>query len=153
MKKDHINFIQRAIELSMHGLKNNLGYPFGSVIVKDDKIVGEGCNHVTSKNDPTAHAEIVAIRNACQQLSTFDLTGCVIYTSCEPCPMCLGAIYWAGIQTVYYANTQNDAEAIGFDDAEIYRELEKPMEKRKIDFIQLERDQAQKVFKVWKEQA
>ncbi|MBC8172310.1 MAG: nucleoside deaminase, partial [Chitinophagales bacterium] len=123
--------------------------PFGAVIVKDNSIVGEGKNMVTRRNDPTAHAEIVAIRNACKQLHTFDLSGCIIYTSCEPCPMCLGAIYWAHIEKIIYANTRADAAAIHFDDAFIYEELAKHSNERKIEMQQLGRLEALKVFESW----
>jgi tRNA(Arg) A34 adenosine deaminase TadA len=116
-------FMQRAIELSVENIKNG-GGPFGAVIVKDGKIVAEGTNRVTADNDPTAHAEISAIRKAAKKLKTFDLSGCVIYTSCEPCPMCLSAIYWARLDKIYFGNTKDDAKDIGFDDSFIYDELE-----------------------------
>lgn len=139
----------RAIELSRKGMENNEGGPFGCVIVKDGIIVGEGNNCVTSTNDPTAHAEVVAIRNACKNLHTFQLDGCEIYTSCEPCPMCLGAIYWARPDKIYYANTRNDAASIGFDDSLIYDEIKINMADRKIPIEQLSRDEAWKVFEAW----
>lgn len=142
-------FMQRAIALSEIGSKEGKGGPFGCVVVKDGKIVGEGHNQVTSTNDPTAHAEVVAIRNACLNLKTFQLEGCEIYTSCEPCPMCLGAIYWARPQVVYFANTKADAAAIGFDDYFIYQELETEHSQRKIPFIQMEREAAQQAFLFW----
>lgn len=138
-----------AIELSETNVKQSAGGPFGAVIVKDGKVVGKSANKVVVNNDPTAHAEISAIRLACKKLKTFDLSGCEIYTSCEPCPMCLGAIYWAHIDTVYYANTKADAAAIGFDDKLIYEELECKMDSRKVPFIQLLRDEAQGAFKLW----
>src|SRR5690348_4901560 len=119
-------FLERAIELSRQGMQSGKGGPFGCVIVKDGEIVGEGCNQVTTTNDPTAHAEVVAIRNACKNLNTFQLNDCDIYASCEPCPMCLGAIYWARPRSVIYANTKKDAAAIHFDDQFIYDEIEKP---------------------------
>lgn len=142
-------FILRAIALSEEGMDNNAGGPFGAVIVKDGKIIAEGYNHVTSTQDPTAHGEIVAIRRACENLNTFKLDDCTIYTSCEPCPMCLGAIYWARLKAVFYANTKDDAAKAGFDDQFIYDEIETDIDKRKIKFINLERDSAQKVFKKW----
>ncbi len=143
-------FMQRAIELSIKSVESG-GGPFGAVIVKDGKIIAEASNSVTKDNDPTAHAEINAIRQACQQLGTFDLSGCEIYTSCEPCPMCLGAIYWARLDKIYYANTRHDAAKIGFSDEFIYEEIEKPPHLRKIPTIQLMRDQALKAFKAWEE--
>ncbi len=144
------NFMQQAIDLSLQGINNNDGGPFGCVIVKDDKVIGRGNNKVTSSNDPTAHAEIVAIRDACSNLSEFQLEGCEIYTSCEPCPMCLGAIYWARPKVVYYANTRKDAAEIGFDDSMIYDEMNTPIENRKIPILPLKRNDALKVFNEWK---
>jgi len=143
----------QAIEQSRNGMQNNEGGPFGAIVVKDGKIVGVGNNKVTSSNDPTAHAEVVAIRDACKKLNTFQLDGCVIYTSCEPCPMCLGAIYWARPDKVYYANTREDAAQIGFDDDFIYNEINLPMEKRKIPFEQISREEALKVFRQWSEKS
>ncbi|HEY2866329.1 MAG TPA: nucleoside deaminase, partial [Pyrinomonadaceae bacterium] len=130
MNDDHETFMRRAIELARQGAENNRGGPFGCVVVKDDEIVGEGCNEVTSANDPTAHAEIMAIRSACRKLSSFQLTGCTVYTSCEPCPMCLGAIYWARPAAIYFAGTREDAAAAGFDDEIFYDEIERPNEER-----------------------
>src|SRR5690606_30262691 len=127
-------FLLRAIELSRAGMKDKKGGPFGCVIVKDGKIVGEGCNEVTTQNDPTAHAEVVAIRDACKNLHTYQLTDCDVYASCEPCPMCLGAIYWARPRRVIYANTKQDAAAIDFDDQFIYDEIEKEDLRRSIPF-------------------
>lgn len=138
-----------AIRLSEQNVEKALGGPFGAVIVKDGKVIAKSANTVTTTNDPTAHAEVSTIRKACRKLKTFDLTGCVIYTSCEPCPMCLGAIYWARIGTIYYANTKKDAADIGFDDHFIYEELEKPMEKRLLPVVQLMRDDALPAFKKW----
>lgn len=146
---EKLEFIKEAIRLSALGSSSGKGGPFGCVVVKDGKIVGEGYNQVTSANDPTAHAEIVAIRNACQYLKTFQLDGCEIYTSCEPCPMCFGAIYWARPKAVYYANTRQDAAKIGFDDALIYNELNAPFDQRKIPFVRLSSDSAIDVFKKW----
>jgi guanine deaminase len=148
MKEDQ--FMKRAIELSMRGVQSGQGGPFGCVIVKEGEIIGEGNNQVTFLNDPTAHAEMVAIRNACKNLNTFQLDGCEIYTSCEPCPMCLGAIYWARPAKVYYANTRTDAAEIGFDDSMIYEEINVPLENRKIPMIPFGRQEAIKVFEEWK---
>lgn len=146
-------FMHEAIALSKKGMDNNEGGPFGCVIVKDDKIIGRGNNQVTSTNDPTAHAEVVAIRDACKNLGTFQLDGCEVYTSCEPCPMCLGAIYWARPQKIYYANHREDAAAAGFDDSMIYEEMSAPMENRKIPIISIGREEALKVFEEWKNSA
>jgi len=142
-------FMNEAIALSQNGVRNNEGGPFGCVIVKDDKIIGRGNNKVTSSNDPTAHAEVVAIRDACKNLGTFQLEDCEVYSSCEPCPMCLGAIYWARPKLVYYANSREDAANIGFDDSMIYEELGIELDKRKIPVINLGREEALKVFKEW----
>ena len=141
--------MQRAIELSEMGMQTGSGGPFGCVVVKNGKIVGEGFNQVTSTNDPTAHAEVVAIRNACKNLNTFQLEGCEIYTSCEPCPMCLGAIYWARPEKIYYANSREDAKAIGFDDSFIYDEIPLAMHQRKIPMINLNNQEAKLVFNKW----
>jgi len=141
-------FMVRAIELSIDSV-NTGGGPFGCVIVKDDKILGEGSNKVTSTNDPTAHGEIVAIRYACKNLNNFNLSGCELYTSCEPCPMCLSAIYWAHIDKIYYANTRSDAQKIDFDDSLIYSELTKKIDQRKIPTVQLMREDALKAFELW----
>jgi len=142
-------FMKEAIALSNTGICNNEGGPFGCIVVKGDEIVGRGHNKVTSTNDPTAHAEIVAIRDACKNLGTFQLEGCEIYTSCEPCPMCLGAIYWSRPAVIYYANTRNDAAAIGFDDSMIYDEINTHINDRKIPVINLGREDAQKIFMEW----
>jgi tRNA(Arg) A34 adenosine deaminase TadA len=138
-----------AIECSKHGMDINAGGPFGAVIVKNDEIVAKGWNKVTSTNDPTAHAEVTVIREACKKLNTFDLTGCELYTSCEPCPMCLSAIYWSGIKKVYYGNTRKDAADINFDDDFIYQEISLPIEERSVKMEQLGREEAQKAFKDW----
>ncbi len=143
-------FMRQAIELSAKGIASNEGGPFGCVIVKGDEIVGRGNNQVTSTNDPTAHAEVVAIRDACKNLNTFQLCECEIYTSCEPCPMCMGAIYWARPQKVYFANTRTDAAEIGFDDSMIYDELSCEHASRKIPILNLGRTEALKVFEQWK---
>ena len=142
-------FMREAIALSQRSIDSGKGGPFGAVVVKDGKIIGAAHNEVTSTNDPTAHAEVVAIRRACEALQSFQLDGCELYTSCEPCPMCLGAIYWARPDRVYYANTQTDAAAVGFDDQFIYDELEQPMGQRQIPMNQLLRGEAQAVFQSW----
>ncbi|CAN5434990.1 guanine deaminase [soil metagenome] len=142
-------FMTRAVELARLGMESNNGGPFGCVVVKNGEIVGEGSNSVTSTNDPTAHAEVVAIRNACSNLGTFQLDGCTIYTSCEPCPMCLGAIYWARPAAIFYAGTQEDAAAAGFDDEHFYSELDKPNEERELRMENLLREAAQAVFRDW----
>ena len=146
--EDKKKFMAKAIELSINSA-NTIGGPFGSVIVKDGKIIAEGSNKVTSSNDPTAHGEIVAIREACKNLNTFDLTGCEIYTSCEPCPMCLSAIYWSRLDKIYYANTREDARKIDFDDSLIYLELQKKINDRKIPMVQIMREEALKAFELW----
>jgi guanine deaminase len=143
-------FLDRAIQLSRSGMKQGQGGPFGCVIVKDSEIIGEGSNSVTSTNDPTAHAEVVAIRNACKKLNSYQLTGCDIYTSCEPCPMCLGAIYWARPDRVIFANTRAEAAAIEFDDDFIYNEINTDLVKRKIPFIHFPTEKAIQVFEEWK---
>ena len=142
-------FMTRAIKLSIENV-NLGGGPFGSIIVKNDKVIAEGSNKVTLNNDPTAHGEIVAIRKACKSLNNFNLSGCELYSTCEPCPMCLSAIYWARIEKVYYANTRDDAQKIDFDDSLIYSELQKNINKRKITMIQIMRDEALQGFKLWK---
>ena len=141
-------FMLKAIELSIKSA-DTIGGPFGCVIVKDNKIISEGSNKVTSTNDPTAHGEIVAIREACLRLNTFNLSGCELYSSCEPCPMCLSAIYWSHIDKIFYANTRNDAKNIDFDDSFIYSEINKKIDDRKIQMTQMLRDEALKAFKIW----
>ena len=141
-------FMLRAIELSISSAKDT-GGPFGCVMVKDDKIIAEGSNKVTFSNDPTAHAEIVAIREACKKLNTFNLSGCDLYASCEPCPMCLSAIYWSRVDNIFYANTREDAKKINFDDSLIYSEISKKNEDRKIPIKQMLRDEAIKAFEIW----
>tara|TARA_Y100000590_G_scaffold360379_1_gene416639 strand:- start:318 stop:782 length:465 start_codon:yes stop_codon:yes gene_type:complete len=141
-------FMKRAIELSIESVKKG-GGPFGCVIVKDKKIVSEGSNKVTSTNDPTAHGEIVAIREACKKLNNFNLSGSELFSTCEPCPMCLSAIYWARIDKIYYANTRDDAKKIDFDDSLIYSELKKNIDERKIPMIQMMRDEALTAFELW----
>jgi guanine deaminase len=150
MKNSEQKFLERAIELSRQGMEKENGGPFGCVIVKDGKIVGEGFNKVTATNDPTAHAEIVAIRDACKNLNAYQLEGCEIYTSCEPCPMCLGAIYWARPTRVIYANTRYDAATIDFDDEFIYKEINTDMLQRHIPFIHQPHPWALQVFDDWK---
>ena len=150
MENENNKFMQEAIKLSVNNVEEGKGGPFGAVVVKDGKIIARGVNEVTASNDPTAHAEVVAIRNACIALNTFQLDGCEIYTSCEPCPMCLGAIYWARPQKVVYANTRKEAAAIEFDDEFIYREINAPMNDRKIPFIHHPHPQAEAVFEEWK---
>jgi len=142
-------FMKRAIEISAQRMRALEGGPFGAVVVKDGRIIAEGHNRVTSSNDPTAHAEVVAIRAACQALGDFSLEGCEIYTSCEPCPMCLAAIYWARLDRMYYANTRADAAGIGFDDDRLYRELAKPLEAQDIPAVRLLGEDALAVFKEW----
>jgi tRNA(Arg) A34 adenosine deaminase TadA len=141
--------MRKAILLSLKSIKEG-GGPFGAVIVKEGKEVASGYNQVTVKMDPTAHAEVTAIRKAAKKLKTFDLSGCEIYTSCEPCPMCLSAIYWARIGKVYYANTQADAKAIGFDDSFIYDQLELPEDKRSVPVVKMLRNEAIEAFEIWK---
>ena len=143
-----IDFMKKAIDLSIQNIKDS-GGPFGCVIVKDNNIIAEGVNRVTFNNDPTAHAEIVAIRNACNKLNTFNLEGCELYSSCEPCPMCLSAIYWSHVDKVYYGNSRDDAAKIQFDDKFIYDELLLNMEERKIPISQISRDEAIKAFNLW----
>ncbi|WP_304064303.1 nucleoside deaminase [Pedobacter glucosidilyticus] len=150
---EHEDFMRMAIALSEDNVKNNLGGPFGAVIVKNGEIIAKSANTVTTTNDPTAHAEVAAIRLACQNLNTFSLEGCTIYASCEPCPMCLGAIYWARIDKLYYANTKKDAAAINFDDDFIYQEIDLKPEDRKLPSQQLLRDEALKAFEMWQQSA
>ena len=142
-------FMAEAIRLSVESVTEHNGGPFGCVVVKDGKIIARGFNQVTQHNDPTAHAEIVAIRKACKNLNSFQLSDCEIYTSCEPCPMCLGAIYWARPKKVYYANTRKDAAAIGFDDDFIYVELKANLAERRLPFEQLMQEEAQQAFRLW----
>ncbi len=145
---DH--FMQRAIELSLENVLSGHGGPFADVVVKDGEIIGEGTNQVTSTNDPSAHAEVLAIRQACRRIQHFKLAGCCIYSSCEPCPMCLGLIYWAAPEKVFYGNTRQDAAAIGFDDSRIYRELGLPQERRALPMAQMMRQEAQEAFRAWR---
>ena len=149
MTERELQFMQAAVDLARHGMNNGIGGPFGCIIVKGDTIVGKGCNSVSSSNDPTAHAEVVAIRDACQHLQTFQLTDCEIYTSCEPCPMCMGAIYWARPKKVYFGATRYDAAAAGFDDSLIYQELTAPLHERIIEIVNVGREKAIIVFDEW----
>ena len=153
MSSESTSFLAAAIELAREGMRKNLGGPFGAVVVKDGQIVGRGCNQVTSANDPTAHAEILAIRDACRSLNTFSLAGCEIYASCEPCPMCLAAIYWARIERVYYGCTCADAAAIDFSDQMIRDELLLPSESRQVQLISLARPAAQALFEEWRQKS
>lgn len=147
--REDLQFMRMAIEQAKLGMERNEGGPFGAVVVKDGVVIARGNNRVTSSCDPTAHAEVVAIREACRKLGSFQLEGCVIYTSCEPCPMCLGAIYWARPAKIYYGCTREDAAAIDFDDALIYEEINAPIERRRIETRQLLRDEALSAFEAW----
>lgn len=149
MNEKDKEYLRMAIALSKHGMQNNCGGPFGALIVKDGEIVGRGFNKVTSTNDPTAHAEVVAIRDACHYLNTFQLDGCVLYSSCEPCPMCLGAIYWARPDRLVFACTKEDAASIGFDDAFIYEEINLKLEERKIKTENLLQNEGFETMKLW----
>ena len=142
-------FMARAIQLSIEGACSGRGGPFGAVIVRNGKVVAEGVNQVTSTHDPTAHAEVLAIRQACEKLGVFELKDCELYTSCEPCPMCLGAIYWARLSRIYFANTHEDAAKIGFDDSFLYSELKQPHSRRRIPTIQMMRKEALAGFRAW----
>ena len=147
--RDHVHFMYEAVKIAIDGMDENEGGPFGCVIVKNGEIVGKGNNKVTSNNDPTAHAEIVAIRDACKNLNSFQLDDCILYANCEPCPMCLGAIYWARPLKVFYGASQKDAADIGFDDQFIYQEITLAFDERSIPFEQIEREIALKPFQVW----
>lgn len=144
-----LKFMEEAVALGLQGMHSNEGGPFGCVVVKDGQIIGKGWNKVMANNDPTAHAEVTAIRDACKNINSFQLTGCEVYTTCEPCPMCMGAIYWARPDKVYYANTRKDAAAIGFDDSMIYEELTLPMHERKIIMECLSSKDATDMFESW----
>ncbi|MBS1689593.1 MAG: nucleoside deaminase [Bacteroidetes bacterium] len=150
MNEDNNKFMQEAARLSAEAIQHLDGGPFGCVIVKDGKVVGKGWNHVMATNDPTAHAEVMAIRDACKNLATPELVGCELYTSAEPCPMCMAAIYWACIPTVYYANTKEDSKALGYEDTIIYDELKKPLNERKIKMVHVPDEAAREVFDFWK---
>ncbi len=151
MTKRDLFFMKKAIALAEKGMDLNKGGPFGAVVVKNNEIIGEGFNSVTSTNDPTAHAEVIAIRKACKKLNSFQLVDCTIYTSCEPCPMCLGAIYWARPKRVFYACEREDASKIKFDDQFIYDEINKNIEDRSISFVRLLRKEGLSLFKEWEE--
>jgi guanine deaminase len=153
MSLTHSEAMREAIELSRSKMLTGAGGPFGAIVVLNGKVIGKGWNQVTSTNDPTAHAEVVAIRDACQNIGSFNLNGSVLYTSCEPCPMCLAATYWSRIDKIYYANTRQDAAAIGFDDEFFYQELNKSIADRTVPMEQIERDQAITVFKEWDKKA
>ncbi len=146
---DHTKFLKRALELAQDSIERG-GGPFGAVVVKDGNVIAEGSNSVTLNQDPTAHAEVVAIRNACKSLNSFQLDGCILYSSCEPCPMCLGAIYWARPDKIFFASTRYDAAEIGFDDQLIYDEIERNSDEREIPFVKMELDEAKEVFENWK---
>src|ERR1700730_8044817 len=145
------SFMARALALSLENVRSGRGGPFGAVVVKDGEIIAEGMNCVTTTNDPTAHAEMVAIREACRKLQSFELPGCEIYSSCEPCPMCLGAIYWARPARVYFANSAADAAQAGFDDAFIYQQIALPRAEREIPFLELMREESLACFRAWAE--
>jgi guanine deaminase len=144
-------FMARAIQLAIENVRSGRGGPFGAVIANDGNLIAEGANQVTLTNDPTAHAEILAIRSACAKLGTFDLHGCEIFTSCEPCPMCLGAIYWARLSRIYFASAAADASNIGFDDSLIYREIAQPLTHRTIPMVQMMREESLAAFRAWEE--
>jgi tRNA(Arg) A34 adenosine deaminase TadA len=146
-------FMRRAIALAIENVRAGGGGPFAALVSKNDRIIAEGTNRVTASNDPTAHAEIVAIRGACAALNSFQLTGCDLYTTCEPCPMCLGAIYWARPERIFYASRASDAAAAGFDDAFIYEELKRPPKERRIPTTQLLRDESLEIFAAWRSQS
>ncbi len=147
----HEALMREAIRLSLENVKNGIGGPFAALVARNGEIVATGTNQVTTLNDPTAHAEVTAIRNACRSLQTFELRGCDLYTTCEPCPMCLGAIYWARLERIYFGNTRTDAANIGFDDAFIYDEIPRDFSARKIPIQQLLRDEALAAFRAWQQ--
>ncbi len=149
----HEEYLRRAIQLAAENVKQGRGGPFGAVVVQDGRVVAEGANHVTACNDPTAHAEVVAIREACRQLERFDLRGCVIYASCEPCPMCLAAIYWARLDALYYAATRHDAARAGFDDTFLYEQIPLPDSQRSLPSQHLPGEESQRPFAAWRESA
>jgi guanine deaminase len=145
------DFMQLAIRLATENVRNGIGGPFGAVVVRNGEVVATGVNRVTTDNDPTAHAEVNAIRAACKALNTFQLQGCVLYTSCEPCPMCLGAVYWVRLDSVYFGNTCHEAAEFGFDDHFIYEELAVPRERRKLSMVRLLSEQALESFRAWQD--
>jgi guanine deaminase len=144
-------FMARAIELSIENVLSGRGGPFGALVVRDGNVVAEAVNQVTATNDPTAHAEVLAIRRSCQKLGLFELRGCHLYTSCEPCPMCMGAIYWARLDRVFFGNFAEDAAKIGFDDSAIYEEITRPHSQRGIPMVQMMREEARAAFRAWQE--
>jgi tRNA(Arg) A34 adenosine deaminase TadA len=146
-------YMMQAIALATENVTSGRGGPFGTVVVKDGKVIATGVNLVTASNDPTAHAEVIAIRNACQSLATFQLEGCDVYTSCEPCPMCLAAIYWSRCRAIYYGNTAADAAKVGFDDSFLYDEVKKPLSERRIPIVQMLPDEAWVSFAAWRDAA
>jgi guanine deaminase len=147
--ENHEIYLNEAFSEAFKGVRSNVGGPFGAVVVLDGKIIGKGCNHVLGDNDPTAHAEIIAIRQACKSIANFDLTGAILYSTCEPCPMCLSAIYWANIKTLYFCSTRVQAEEIGFKDNHIYNELNKEISERSIPTLQLQHPLAKELFGEW----
>lgn len=151
MEKEQQSWMERAVKIALENVLQSHGGPFGAIVVKDGQIVGTGSNEVTATNDPTAHAEVQAIREACRNLNTFQLTECELYTSCEPCPMCLGAIYWARPKIVYFACTKQDAAKIGFDDQFIYEQIGIPYEQRSIPFMQIHPENYRSPFEAWEE--
>ncbi len=151
MCEQHNVHMRRAVQLSAERMRANLGGPFGAVIVRNGEIIAEGFNQVTTSNDPTAHAEVVAIRAACERLNSFSLKGCEIYSSCEPCPMCLASIYWARLDALYFANSREEAAAIGFDDEFLYMEIPKPLSERKMPTKKMDLDEARAVFEEWRD--
>lgn len=146
----HEQYLRHAIRLAVENVRNGSGGPFGSVVVKDGEVVGEGANHVTTRNDPTAHAEIVAVREACLKLDTFELRGCTVYASCEPCPMCLAALYWARVDALYFAASRFDASDAGFDDQFLYEQIALPVEVRSLPSHSLLRAEGQGPFEIWR---
>ena len=146
-------FMARAIQLSIENVSSGRGGPFGAIVLKEGDVIAEGVNCVTQLNDPTAHAEVIAVRQACRKLKMFELTGCEIYTSCEPCPMCLGAIYWARLARLFFGNTAADAAKVGFDDSLIYSEISEPHSQRKIPMVQMMHEEALQAFRAWEEKA
>ncbi len=146
-------FMARAIQLAVENVRSGQGGPFGAIVAKDGAIIAEGANRVTLTNDPTAHAEVLAIREACRKLGLFELEGCELYTSCEPCPMCLGAIYWARVMRVYFGSLAADASQAGFDDSFIYREIAQPHAERRIPLVQIMREEALAAFRAWREKS
>lgn len=150
-QKQNITFLQQAINLAKKGMESNTGGPFGAIVVQNNTVIGEGWNQVTTSNDPTAHAEIMAIRNACKAINHFALSGCVIYTNCEPCPMCLSAIYWARIEKIFFSSNRKEAEEIGFDDSFLYNEISLNLKQRSLPIIRISLPEAKQLFMTWKQ--